>query len=1006
MLLKEFIRLQGEEMLEVKNLNKIYKTVKGVKQQALNNVNLKFEETGMVFILGKSGSGKSTLLNLLGGLDKYDSGEIIIKGKSSSAFKNKDFDSYRNTYLGFIFQEFYIIEDFTVEQNIGLALKLQHKKADKKSIDDILAKVDLSGYAQRKPNELSGGQKQRVAIARALIKNPQIIMADEPTGSLDSNTGKQMFDTLKKLSKEKLVLIVSHDRESAENYGDRVIELSDGVVISDIKRVNSKDATGFVKTESYEHLYGSYIHIKKGKALNKDDIQEISKALLENEGEIFINLDNKSSQQLYKSCKKHSDNHGSTFVNTEDAENSYKEYQKEDFKLIKSKLPFKEAFKIGASGLKRKKIRLGFTILLSVIAFVLFGVADAVSSYKNAQALLKTMNESDLTRVGISSYIPEETPYGYVNKTPASFNEEKVTAFTETFKSYNFEKAYSYNYASDIRNKIAAPTDQAESNDFYNKLNNNYYGAFFNSHNNRKLLATDFTGIESNFITINSKKPEAINEIIITEYLAGLLLDFNLLNVDTFEEIINKTLTIMDKELKITGIVDIGLKNIENIDSFKSNQNYDYQKVMQFQNIILTNEMLYVSQEFIDTLDLHFFDTSNSQLEIFYNNNYHYNIIFKPISNATNSDINFKTNKTLENFGDADVILSFLPIYYANTIIYNQVSSFNREILIDKKLREDFNAQYEGEIDDVNYNYEYNLFRQNHNDEYFETNTHLEEIFADFLETNWVDIEDYFFNDIDFSKKFNITSRNYDDDLDLSLSIAGSKKMNLDDIKESMLNYYNNEHINDQKTVIYISENVFEDISGNVKSYEPLLLYFELSGNYANDLSLLDYLNNSNCMHVTPFSNDLQNIDYLAKTLSEVFLYASIAFCVFAGLLLLNFISISVANKKKEIGILRALGSRQIDVFSIFTIEGMLIAAIELFIAIIGALILTNLLNNLISENLTSLMGIETTFTLFFFTLRQVALMIVLAVGVVLLASFIPVKKIASMKPIDAIKDK
>src|SRR5690554_3712636 len=120
-------------MLEVKNLSKIYKTSKGVKHQALKNVNLKFEEKGLVFILGKSGSGKSTLLNILGGLDKYDDGAIIIRGKSSKNFKNRDFDSYRNTYLGFIFQEFYIIENFTVEQNIALALKLQHRKADKET---------------------------------------------------------------------------------------------------------------------------------------------------------------------------------------------------------------------------------------------------------------------------------------------------------------------------------------------------------------------------------------------------------------------------------------------------------------------------------------------------------------------------------------------------------------------------------------------------------------------------------------------------------------------------------------------------------------------------------------------------------------------------------------------------------------------------------------------------------------------------------------------------------
>ncbi|MBO5021441.1 MAG: ABC transporter ATP-binding protein, partial [Clostridia bacterium] len=222
-------------MLETKELVKIYKPKKGVPVTALDKVSLKFGETGMVFLLCKSCSGKSTLLNLLGGLDKYDGGEIIIKGVSSKDFKQKHFDSYRNTYVGFIFQEYNVLDDFTVGANIALAIELQNRKATDSEINEILKEVDLEGFGARKPNELSGGQKQRVAIARALVKKPQIIMADEPTGALDSNTGKQIFDTLKKLSREKLVIVVSHDREFAENYADRIIELSDGKVISDVE---------------------------------------------------------------------------------------------------------------------------------------------------------------------------------------------------------------------------------------------------------------------------------------------------------------------------------------------------------------------------------------------------------------------------------------------------------------------------------------------------------------------------------------------------------------------------------------------------------------------------------------------------------------------------------------------------------------------------------------------------------------------------------------------------
>ena len=220
-------------MIELKNVCKTYKSKKGKNTEALKDISIKFPEKGLVFILGKSGSGKSTLLNVLGGLDKYDSGDLIINEKSTSKFNNKDFDACRNTYIGFIFQDFNLLENYSVEKNISLSLELQNKKVKKEQIRELLKKVGLEGFEKRKINELSGGQKQRVAIARALIKNPNVILADEPTGNLDSVTGRQIFDLLKELSKEKLIIIVSHDDENATRYADRIIELKDGNVIKD-----------------------------------------------------------------------------------------------------------------------------------------------------------------------------------------------------------------------------------------------------------------------------------------------------------------------------------------------------------------------------------------------------------------------------------------------------------------------------------------------------------------------------------------------------------------------------------------------------------------------------------------------------------------------------------------------------------------------------------------------------------------------------------------------------
>lgn len=251
-----------QRILEVKNICKTYRPKKGAETKALDDVSVSFPETGMVFLLGKSGSGKSTLLNICGGLDRADSGEIIIKGKSSKDFTPTDFDSCRNTLVGFVFQEYNILSEFTVEDNIALALELQNKKRDEKRIAEILKNVDLEEFAKRKPNTLSGGQKQRVAIARALVKEPQIILADEPTGALDSQTGRQVLDTLKKLSAHTLVIVVSHDREFAENYADRIIELKDGKIIAD--RTREGDAA---QLKNVQFIGNDTIAVRDGSAL-------------------------------------------------------------------------------------------------------------------------------------------------------------------------------------------------------------------------------------------------------------------------------------------------------------------------------------------------------------------------------------------------------------------------------------------------------------------------------------------------------------------------------------------------------------------------------------------------------------------------------------------------------------------------------------------------------------------------------------------------------------------
>ncbi|MDE6407014.1 MAG: ATP-binding cassette domain-containing protein [Anaeroplasmataceae bacterium] len=215
-------------MLIIRDVTKIYRTQKQKEVKALDQINYEFDEQGFYAILGKSGSGKSTLLNLIAGLDKPTSGEIILNGKSFSDFKRKDLDAYRNAYVGFIFQEFNLFDNLDVYKNVALALELQGRKAKVEEIEKVLDRVGISDLIHRNINELSGGQKQRVAIARALIKNPKIIIADEPTGALDQETTNEIFDLLKGLSKEYLVIVVTHNEEYANQYAEHILHLSDG----------------------------------------------------------------------------------------------------------------------------------------------------------------------------------------------------------------------------------------------------------------------------------------------------------------------------------------------------------------------------------------------------------------------------------------------------------------------------------------------------------------------------------------------------------------------------------------------------------------------------------------------------------------------------------------------------------------------------------------------------------------------------------------------------------
>ena len=537
-------------MIEIKNVSKTYKTKKGVQVQALKNINLTIEDRGMVFILGKSGSGKSTLLHLLGGLDTYDSGELIIKGKSSLNFKQSDFDSYRNTLIGFIFQDYNILDEFSVGKNIELALELQNQKFDKFQIEKALIDVGLEGYYSRKPNELSGGQKQRVAIARALIKNPEIIMADEPTGALDSKTGKQVFNTLKNLSRDKLVIVVSHDREFAEIYADRIIELADGEIISDVQKY---------KTAPREIVAGvnivddKAVIIKQGHNITMSEFYYITKVLnnITKSSDAVIPLSQRSTSEVKKQLKLSDDGSSTYFDKTNIHTLPIKQYGYNDLQLKKSHMPLKDSIKMGASALKHKKFRLFLTILLSSLAFAMFGFVSALSSYNLASATYRSIKESDINYISIIKQ--EKDEYDYYSLTPLTnqdvtdykdkFDRTFIPSFT--FKSVNEDDTYYYN------NGIS-----------YSSNTNKYTNSYFYRENANGFAYINNTILNELGYTVTGSLPKAttgsVNEIAITDYQLEVFKKLGYKSTEYNSEIggyetatINKATDIINRELEI-----------------------------------------------------------------------------------------------------------------------------------------------------------------------------------------------------------------------------------------------------------------------------------------------------------------------------------------------------------------------------------------------------------------------------------------------------------------------
>lgn len=383
-------------MIKIKPLNKIYKSKKRKKCRALQDVNLTFGNSGLVFVLGKSGSGKSTLLNLIGGLDNITSGSIEVDGNDLSKFKEDDFCNYRNTHIGFIFQDYHLIDNLTVYENIALSLNLRrHKVGDK--IKKALAKVDLSGYEDRYPSELSGGERQRVAIARAIVKNPRIILADEPTGNLDTHTAKSIVTLLKSLSRDCLILIVSHNVNDANAYADRIIELSKGRIISD--RTKNPDFSDKVTLSDGNLVY------PKDTVLSDMDVDFINKS-----------IQTKKARKIIKRNDK--------FIATPPMKN-----RKERIRIENKRLSLSRELSLSGKFLKNKTLAITLSAFMVAVIMVIMALAQTIIAFDAGEIISNEMSKSKQDSLLMSKTVDEEIQARLDDEYRVAIEEGDIQAF-------------------------------------------------------------------------------------------------------------------------------------------------------------------------------------------------------------------------------------------------------------------------------------------------------------------------------------------------------------------------------------------------------------------------------------------------------------------------------------------------------------------------------------------------------------------------------------------------
>lgn len=971
-------------MLEVKHLTKIYRNKKGVDVKALDDISVTFPETGMVFLIGKSGSGKSTLLNVCGGLDIPTSGEIIVKGRSSRDFTQSDFDSYRNTFVGFIFQEYNILHEFTVEENIALALELQGKSGNKKAVEDLLEKVDLVGYGRRKPNTLSGGQKQRIAIARALIKNPEIIMADEPTGALDSITGKQVLETLKKLSKDTLVIVVSHDHEFAETYGDRIIELKDGKIISDETKVTEK--TNALSTNV--STVGNVLCIKNGSSLNDKDFAGIKEFILKSKEDVIIASEKEEVDKFKKISRIRSDGSKEVFDKTDSKKIVLKEYKEEDRRFIRSRLPQKHAFRIGMSGMKAKPIRLIFTILLCTIAFIFFGLLSTMTFYDSERTFKQSLRDTDVDYMQLGKNYYQDTTYYFQGEASDTMNYLEKTRFTpDEVKFYQDKLGDDVFPSVDVMMELKV--QKASAGYWVNAIEH------FATINDNHILAKDIIG----------KLPQTDDEIVLSSYMVDVIINCKayddkgeVINIKKHEDIIGKKVSIGYTTYKIVGVFDSGVLP-EKYDAIKDGTYRDDALLTDYR-LLLSDGLHLVALVSEERLIASSFENTFSNVS----GDFSATVMVKKSDEGIYEDYSTHGYEGISYIKDSEI-----DWFKEESALEDDEILASRELLaslmIEEYQKDNAESKYEDVRDKLTKAYALKNNSENKLDAKGEA---VEEILTvsqaeKYLEELTEDAR---------QAKLKITVKLFS--TEELIAVGNEKTYTVVGVWDSgFTKMYDVERliVSDKEREKLIEEHSqFDDFMYVTSSsynktkdeyYDKIYIPFDKTEKEIEELYKLYVNTKANEEQVVyqltgTFVSTLRSVDIIINEFSSLFFWTGLVLAVFAIMLFANFIAVSIAQKTKDIGILRAVGAKGSDVFKIFYSESFVIGAICFALSSVLTIWISAVFNNIVAAEI----GVS----LLVFGLPSFVILLLIAIVTSILATFVPVLKASRKKPVDCIR--